>query len=95
MNQVFSLVELFLEVYCILIYYLFSFYINFFYILVDSKFISDMNEEFACAILFEHVRAFQMQKSSQSMDCFSLAIQVSNTLFYDLLHDRYICILQM
>lgn len=41
----------------------------------DSKFISDMNEEFACAILFEHVRAFQMQKSSQSMDCFSLAIQ--------------------
>ncbi|XP_060828354.1 serine/threonine-protein kinase atr-like [Bombus pascuorum] len=42
---------------------------------VDSKFISDMNEEFACAILFEHVRAFQMQKSSQSMDCFSLAIQ--------------------
>ncbi|KAG6794440.1 serine/threonine-protein kinase atr-like [Apis mellifera caucasica] len=42
---------------------------------VDSKFIADMNEEFACAILFEHVRAFQMQKSSQSMDCFSLAIQ--------------------
>ncbi|XP_076632761.1 serine/threonine-protein kinase atr isoform X1 [Colletes latitarsis] len=41
----------------------------------DSKFISDMNEEFACAMLFEHVRAFQMQKSSQSMDCFSLAIQ--------------------
>lgn len=41
----------------------------------DSKFIPDMNEEFACAILFEHVRAFQMQKSSQSMDCFSLAIQ--------------------
>ncbi|XP_076654433.1 serine/threonine-protein kinase ATR [Halictus rubicundus] len=41
----------------------------------DCKFISDMNEEFACAMLFEHVRAFQMQKSSQSMDCFSLAIQ--------------------
>lgn len=54
-----------------------------------------MNEEFACAILFEHVRAFQMQKSSQSMDCFSLAIQVSNTLSYGLLYDRYICILQM
>ncbi|KZC05824.1 Serine/threonine-protein kinase atr [Dufourea novaeangliae] len=41
----------------------------------DSKFIPDTNEEFACAMLFEHVRAFQMQKSSQSMDCFSLAIQ--------------------
>ncbi|XP_033336517.2 serine/threonine-protein kinase ATR [Megalopta genalis] len=41
----------------------------------DCKFISDMNEEFACAMLFEHVRAFQMQKSSHSMDCFSLAIQ--------------------
>nr|XP_034192073.1 serine/threonine-protein kinase ATR [Osmia lignaria]XP_034192074.1 serine/threonine-protein kinase ATR [Osmia lignaria]XP_034192075.1 serine/threonine-protein kinase ATR [Osmia lignaria] len=41
----------------------------------DIQFISDMNEEFACAILFEHVRALQMQKSSQSMDCFSLAIQ--------------------
>ncbi|CAK9833676.1 Serine/threonine-protein kinase atr [Anthophora retusa] len=41
----------------------------------DSNFISDMNEEFACAILFEHARAFQMQKSSRSMDCFSLAIQ--------------------
>lgn len=39
-----------------------------------------MNEEFACAILFEHVRALQMQKSSQSMDCFSLAIQVCNAL---------------
>nr|XP_031832738.1 serine/threonine-protein kinase atr-like [Nomia melanderi] len=41
----------------------------------DYKFISDMNEEFACAMLFEHVQALQMQKSSQSMDCFSLAIQ--------------------
>ncbi|KYN35646.1 Serine/threonine-protein kinase atr [Trachymyrmex septentrionalis] len=41
----------------------------------DSKFISDINEEFACALLSEHVRAFQMQKNSQSMDCFSLAIQ--------------------
>ncbi|XP_011699804.1 PREDICTED: serine/threonine-protein kinase ATR isoform X2 [Wasmannia auropunctata] len=41
----------------------------------DSKFIADMNEEFACALLSEHVRAFQMQKNSQSMDCFSLAIQ--------------------
>ncbi|XP_011875240.1 PREDICTED: serine/threonine-protein kinase ATR [Vollenhovia emeryi] len=41
----------------------------------DSTFISDMNEEFACALLSEHVRAFQMQKNSQSMDCFSLAIQ--------------------
>ncbi|XP_011329801.1 serine/threonine-protein kinase ATR isoform X3 [Ooceraea biroi] len=41
----------------------------------DSNFISDMNEEFACALLVEHVRAFQMQKNSQSMDCFSLAIQ--------------------
>ncbi|KAL6262489.1 hypothetical protein P5V15_007574 [Pogonomyrmex californicus] len=41
----------------------------------DSNFISDMNEEFACALLSEHVRAFQMQKNSQSMDCFSLAIQ--------------------
>ncbi|XP_012230547.1 serine/threonine-protein kinase ATR [Linepithema humile] len=41
----------------------------------DSKFISDINEKFACALLLEHVRAFQMQKNSQSMDCFSLAIQ--------------------
>ncbi|XP_076757525.1 serine/threonine-protein kinase ATR [Xylocopa sonorina] len=41
----------------------------------DSQFISDMNEKFACALLFEYARAFQMQKSSQSMDCFSLAIQ--------------------
>ncbi|XP_046813707.1 serine/threonine-protein kinase ATR isoform X1 [Vespa crabro] len=41
----------------------------------DSKFIFDMNEEFACAMLFENVRAFQMQNSTQSMDCFSLAIQ--------------------
>ncbi|KAL0107168.1 hypothetical protein PUN28_015590 [Cardiocondyla obscurior] len=41
----------------------------------NSKFISDMNQEFACALLSEHVRAFQMQKNSQSMDCFSLAIQ--------------------
>ncbi|KYN10085.1 Serine/threonine-protein kinase atr [Trachymyrmex cornetzi] len=41
----------------------------------DSKFISDINEEFACGLLSEHVRAFQMQKNSQSMDCFSLAIQ--------------------
>lgn len=46
----------------------------------DSKFISDMNEEFACALLSEHVRAFQMQKDSQSMDCFSLAIQVYTIL---------------
>lgn len=37
-----------------------------------------MNEEFACVILVELVRAFQMQKNSQSMDCFSLAIQVCN-----------------
>ncbi|XP_024944291.1 serine/threonine-protein kinase ATR isoform X2 [Cephus cinctus] len=41
----------------------------------DSKFIVDMDEEFACATLFELVRAFQAQKSTQSMDCFSLAIQ--------------------
>ncbi|KAI4487089.1 hypothetical protein M0802_012043 [Mischocyttarus mexicanus] len=41
----------------------------------DSKFIFDMNEEFACAMLFENVRAFQMQKSTQNMDCFALAIQ--------------------
>ncbi|XP_076679651.1 serine/threonine-protein kinase atr isoform X1 [Andrena cerasifolii] len=41
----------------------------------DSSFIPDVNEEFARAMLFEHVAAFQMQKSSQSMDCFSLAIQ--------------------
>ncbi|KAK2579409.1 hypothetical protein KPH14_003267 [Odynerus spinipes] len=41
----------------------------------DSKFIFDMNEEFACAMLLENVRAFQVQKSTQSMDCFSLAIQ--------------------
>lgn len=46
----------------------------------DSKFIFDMNEEFACAMLFENVRAFQMQKSTQSMDCFSLAIQVCKLL---------------
>lgn len=48
-----------------------------------------MNEEFACAILFEHVRAFQMQKSSQSMDCFSLAIQVYNTLLYNIFCHKY------
>ncbi|XP_015183049.1 PREDICTED: serine/threonine-protein kinase ATR isoform X2 [Polistes dominula] len=41
----------------------------------DSKFIFDMNEEFACAMLSENVRAFQMQKSTQNMDCFALAIQ--------------------
>ncbi|OAD54306.1 Serine/threonine-protein kinase atr [Eufriesea mexicana] len=34
-----------------------------------------ISREFACAILFEHARAFQIQKSSQSMDCFSLAVQ--------------------
>lgn len=77
LNQVFSLVELFLEVYYLLTCYSFDFYINF-SVLVDSKFIPDMNEEFVCAMLFEHARAFQMQKSSQSMDCFSLAIQVNS-----------------
>ncbi|XP_043279597.1 serine/threonine-protein kinase ATR isoform X2 [Venturia canescens] len=41
----------------------------------DSKFIADMNEDFASATLVELVRAFQMQKSTRSMDCFSLAIQ--------------------
>ncbi|XP_026671548.1 serine/threonine-protein kinase ATR-like isoform X2 [Ceratina calcarata] len=41
----------------------------------DSKFIANMNDEFGCAMLVECARAFQMQKSSQSMDCFSLAIQ--------------------
>lgn len=39
-----------------------------------------MNEEFACVILIELVRAFQIQKNSQSMDCFSLAIQVCNSV---------------
>lgn len=52
------------------------------HVIEDSKFIPDMNEEFACALLSEHVRAFQMQKNSQSMDCFSLAIQVC----------KYICV---
>lgn len=42
----------------------------------DSKFITEMNEDFASATLIELVRAFQMQKSTRSMDCFSLAIQV-------------------
>jgi len=54
----------------------FKFLIQYLYVTADSKFISDVNEEFACALLVEHVRAFQMQKNSQSMDCFSLAIQV-------------------
>jgi hypothetical protein len=57
-----------------------------FYIAEDSKFISDMNEEFACALLLEHVRAFQMQKNSQSMDCFSLAIQVYNFIYAQVLY---------
>lgn len=54
-----------------------------FYTVDDSNFIPDVNEEFARAMLFEHVGAFQMQKSSQSMDCFSLAIQVRNRILYD------------
>lgn len=47
-----------------------------------------MNEEFACVLLVELVRAFQMQKNSQSMDCFSLAIQVCNSVhtFYTYKH---------
>jgi len=53
-----------------------KFLIKYVYVTEDSKFISDINEEFALALLVEHVRAFQMQKNSQSMDCFSLAIQV-------------------
>jgi len=54
-----------------------------------------MNEEFACALLSEHVRAFQMQKNSQSMDCFSLAIQVYNPIYalYMRTHDEKIIIL--
>lgn len=45
-----------------------------------------MNEEFACAILIELVRAFQIQKNSQSMDCFSLAIQVCNSVHTFYIH---------
>ncbi|XP_066597912.1 serine/threonine-protein kinase atr-like [Prorops nasuta] len=47
----------------------------------ESNFISDMNEKFTVALLLENVRAFQMQKSTHSMDCFSLAIQEILGLF--------------
>ncbi|KAK0175715.1 hypothetical protein PV327_009444 [Microctonus hyperodae] len=41
----------------------------------DSKFIAEMNGEFACALLIELIRAFQMLSSMHNVDCFSLAIQ--------------------
>ncbi|XP_063984803.1 serine/threonine-protein kinase ATR-like [Diachasmimorpha longicaudata] len=41
----------------------------------DSKFILQMNEDFALGVLQELVRALQMEKITQNVDCFSLAIQ--------------------
>ncbi|XP_011503709.1 PREDICTED: serine/threonine-protein kinase atr-like [Ceratosolen solmsi marchali] len=41
----------------------------------DIKFISDMNQEFAYSLFCELVKDYQSQKNTQSMDCFSLAIQ--------------------
>ncbi|XP_015115874.1 serine/threonine-protein kinase atr [Diachasma alloeum] len=41
----------------------------------DSKFIPEMNEDFALEVLQELVRALQMEKITQNVDCFSLAIQ--------------------
>ncbi|XP_008550901.1 serine/threonine-protein kinase atr [Microplitis demolitor] len=41
----------------------------------DSKFMSEMNEEFACDLLNELVRAFNEQNTTRNVDCFSLAIQ--------------------
>ncbi|XP_058804986.1 serine/threonine-protein kinase ATR-like [Phymastichus coffea] len=41
----------------------------------DTKFIPDINHEFAYALFCELVKDYQSQKSTQSMDCFSLAIQ--------------------
>ncbi|OXU29026.1 hypothetical protein TSAR_005154 [Trichomalopsis sarcophagae] len=41
----------------------------------DTKFICDMNEEFADGLFRELVKDFQSQKNTQSLDCFSLAIQ--------------------
>ncbi|KAL7294393.1 hypothetical protein TKK_0012398 [Trichogramma kaykai] len=41
----------------------------------DSNFIFDMNQDFAYALFFELVGLYHSQKSTQSMDCFSLAIQ--------------------
>lgn len=81
---------------CIFSHYFLSFiksliYLKIIHVTEDSKFISDTNEEFACALLFEHVRAFQMQKNSQSMDCFSLAIQVYNLLY--IIIYIYICLM--
>lgn len=50
----------------------------FFVILIaeDSYFISEMKELFAYALCCELVKDYDAQKSTQSMDCFSLAIQV-------------------
>ncbi|XP_011304533.1 serine/threonine-protein kinase atr-like [Fopius arisanus] len=41
----------------------------------DSQFIPEMNETFALEVLQELVRALQMEKITQNVDCFSLAIQ--------------------
>lgn len=41
----------------------------------DSKFITDVKEEFACAALVEFAKGFQMQTNSHDADCFCLAIQ--------------------
>ncbi|XP_012274502.1 serine/threonine-protein kinase ATR [Orussus abietinus] len=49
----------------------------------DTKFIAETNEEFACALLEELVRAFQAQKSTHDVDCVSLAIQ-ETLLAYDI-----------
>ncbi|KAK0088729.1 hypothetical protein PV325_010836 [Microctonus aethiopoides] len=52
----------------------------------DSKFIPEMNSDFACDLLFELIRAFQMLNTTLNVDCFSLAIQeVSRT--YDIIPD--------
>ncbi|XP_014204493.1 serine/threonine-protein kinase ATR [Copidosoma floridanum] len=41
----------------------------------DIKFIPDINQEFAYNLLHELVKDYQLQKNTQSMDCFNLAIQ--------------------
>ncbi|XP_044590601.1 serine/threonine-protein kinase atr-like [Cotesia glomerata] len=41
----------------------------------DSKFMPEINAQFACALLNELVRAFNEQNTTRNVDCFSLAIQ--------------------
>jgi hypothetical protein len=51
------------------------------FIAADVKFIHDMNQEFAYNLFCELVKDYQSQKNTQSMDCFSLAIQVGISKF--------------